>query len=229
VSHNTQSNDLTHHEANAAIGVQAFITVPFFKAGQWKYLFSVHDDRPRVWYPDQIELVQAVAERSFPRIDRTIAELSLQKNEELLRLAMAGAQAGSWDWVPATGKLTWSSEIFDLYGLDPTQSELDYNTWSQTCVHPEDRPWINQALAEIIASGQTSFHLEFRILHPQRGVRWILGLGQLIVHDPKETLRLRGINLDISDRNRQNWPYGNKFNRSTCSPRLPKTFANPWI
>jgi PAS domain S-box-containing protein len=46
--------------------------------------------------------------------DRQQAEAALRKNEQLLRLAMSGAQAGSWDGDIVTGKLNWSLENYQL-------------------------------------------------------------------------------------------------------------------
>lgn len=149
-----------------------------------------------------VRMVGIIREKDEPREENPtrLAEITaaLEENQTLLRLIMNGAQAGSWDWV-TTGKLTWSPEMYGLYGIAPIGSEIDYETWYETCLHPEDRPWLHAKITEIIAQRQPSFQLEFRILHSQLGVRWILSLGQLTVNEQGET-RLSGINMDISDR-----------------------------
>jgi len=127
-------------------------------------------------------------------------EAALYENEQLLRLAITGTQAGTWDWVLATGQITGSPETYQLYGLDPATPLAEYNNWYESYVHPDDRPQIGNALAQMIAQRQSDIQLEFRILHPQQGIRWILSLGHLTLDDQGEPVRLSGINLDISDR-----------------------------
>ncbi|MBI4780857.1 MAG: PAS domain S-box protein [Oscillatoriophycideae cyanobacterium NC_groundwater_1537_Pr4_S-0.65um_50_18] len=123
---------------------------------------------------------------------------ALRQNEQLLRLALTGAQAGSWDWEILTNKVVWSSENFDLHGLTPTPS-LQYEDWANT-LHPDDRERINAETWRCIEEKQAEYRVEFRVIHPQRGIRWLQALGRLIVDDQGEPIRLSGINLDITDR-----------------------------
>ncbi|MGL5065140.1 MAG: hybrid sensor histidine kinase/response regulator, partial [Microcoleus sp.] len=92
-SDNTQTNPVTNAEANAAIGALSFITVPFHKDGEWKYLFSIHDSIPRVWRSDEIELVRELAHRTVPRLDRARAEAALRDSEKRLSLFVKHAPA----------------------------------------------------------------------------------------------------------------------------------------
>ncbi|GET39904.1 PAS domain S-box protein [Microseira wollei] len=200
VSENTQTNSVTNPKANAAIGALSFITVPFHKDGEWKYLFSINDMLPRTWREDEIELVREVANRTFPRLDRACAEAALRENEEMRRLALAGARAGSWNWDLLTGKLTWSSETYHLHGLNPDEGLPEYEDWYNTLLHPDDRQWVNAYVLQAIEQRLPEIELEFRIIHPQQGIRWLLSRGRPTLNDRGELIRLSGINLDISDR-----------------------------
>lgn len=130
--------------------------------------------------------------------DRKRTEAALRQNEQLLRLALTGAQAGSWDWEILTNKVVWSSENYDLHGLPSTLS-IQYEDWANT-LHPDDRDRINAETWRCIEDRQAEYRVEFRIIHPQRGIRWLQALGRLIVNDQGEPIRLSGINLDITDR-----------------------------
>ncbi|HEY9660932.1 MAG TPA: PAS domain-containing protein [Allocoleopsis sp.] len=88
--------------------------------------------------------------------DRKQTEAALRQNEQLLRLALTGAQAGSWDWEISTNKVVWSPENFDLYGLTPTPS-LQYEDWTNT-LHPDDRERVNTETLRVIEdNGSDSF------------------------------------------------------------------------
>lgn len=130
--------------------------------------------------------------------DRKRTEAALRQNEQLLRLALTGAQAGSWDWEISTNKVVWSAENFDLYGLTPTQS-LQYEDWNNT-LHPDDRERVNAETFRVIEEKQAEYRVEFRVVHSQRGIRWLQALGRLVVNEQGAPIRLSGINLDITDR-----------------------------
>jgi PAS domain S-box-containing protein len=137
--------------------------------------------------------------------DRKQAEAALRQNEQLLRLALAGAKAGSWDWELATGKLTWSPEMYHLYGLDrdridPASDPVQYDIWYNNYLHPDDRQRVSDYLASVLEQRLSEIQIEHRIFHPERGFRWLFGLGRLTVNDRGEPVRFNGITLDISDR-----------------------------
>lgn len=131
--------------------------------------------------------------------DSKLAAIQLQENERLLRLALSSAKAGSWDWEIATGKLIWSPETYELYGIDPQKETLEYPDWANT-LHPEDREPNEQKLQELILGQSSELKTEFRIIHPQRGIRWLSGIGNVTCNDNGEPLHLSGINLDITER-----------------------------
>ncbi|MEZ4682696.1 MAG: PAS domain S-box protein [Caldilineaceae bacterium] len=41
---------------------------------------------------------------------------------------------------------------------------------------------------------------EFRILHPERGERWLVGIGQVAYDEAGNATRFTGVNLDITER-----------------------------
>ncbi|PLZ89559.1 hypothetical protein CEN44_12770 [Fischerella muscicola CCMEE 5323] len=128
-----------------------------------------------------------------------LIEAALRQNEQLLRLALSGAQAGSWDWKIQTGEIVWSPENYDLYGINPASGSPQYEDW-YNALHPDDRERTNAEVLRVIEELLPEFRSEFRIVHPQRGIRWLLGLGRLTLDEHGEPMRLSGINLDITDR-----------------------------
>ncbi|MDU0369115.1 PAS domain-containing protein [Hymenobacter endophyticus] len=65
--------------------IAACIAVPYSLGGQWKAYFAVADSRPRPWTDAETALVQDVAARVFPRIERARAEEALRESEEKYR------------------------------------------------------------------------------------------------------------------------------------------------
>ncbi|XGV98540.1 MAG: PAS domain S-box protein [Leptolyngbya sp. BL-A-14] len=131
--------------------------------------------------------------------DRKQTEEALRQNEELLRLTLESAHAGSWNWDLHTNKVVWSPENYDLYGLSPEREPLQYEDWYHA-LHPEDRERASTEVSQVVEQRLLTLQTEFRVVHPQRGTRWLLALGRLILDEQGEPLRLSGINLDITDR-----------------------------
>lgn len=127
------------------------------------------------------------------------SQQKLKEQKQLLRLALSNANAGSWNWEINTGKIVWSPENYDIYGLDPKQSSLQYQDWEDK-LHPEDRARVNQEVQKVVDQKSSQFNTEFRILHPQRGVRWLLGIGNVTFDDEGKPIKLSGINLDVTER-----------------------------
>jgi PAS domain S-box-containing protein len=129
--------------------------------------------------------------------ERKRTEDVLRENEERLRLALKAANAGVWELDLATNRIFWSDDFF-MYGYDES-TPWTYETWTAS-VHPDDRDRIEADLRQRLSSDQSEFQHEFRIIHPQGGVRWIIGLGRIHRDSSGRALRASGINIDITDR-----------------------------
>ncbi len=79
----TQNDPLTNAAAYAAFNIGAFISVPFHQGDTWTYLFTINNSKARVWRDDEIELIQEVTNRVFPRLERLRAETALREQLSL--------------------------------------------------------------------------------------------------------------------------------------------------
>lgn len=180
--------------------IAAHIDVPLLKNNQFVALLAVQQSTPRQWTETEIKLVEETAERTWEAVERAYAEAALHQNEEVLRLALTGSRAGIWEWDLTTGQFSWSEENFRLHGVNPADGEPGYDEWCENLVHPDDRVRVQVYGEEVLEQKLSNINLEFRVLHPQGGMRWLLGLGHLICNAQGEPIRLNGINLDITDR-----------------------------
>lgn len=125
----------------------------------------------------------------------------LRAGETSLQLALDASQAGTWAWDAAAGFSDWDERYQAQYGFDAL-APRSFETW-MSAVHPDDRPQLNERIAAMLAAPDDDvWRQEFRALHPTRGECWMLGLGRLERDANGRPLRLRGINLDITERKR---------------------------
>lgn len=130
--------------------------------------------------------------------DRKRAEQALRDSEQQLALALQAAKAGAWNWELATNRLYWSDEYYRVFGLEPGSVEPSYeNGFSR--LHPDDRGWVEQEVAEAIAQGSNT-NVEYRILLPDGSSRWVTGIGQMFYDELNQPARMAGIVVDITER-----------------------------
>ncbi len=138
--------------------------------------------------PCALTVIQDITEREH-------ASEALRQGEERLRLALRAASAGVWSMDLERGEIFWSEEFRRLYGIErDTPAQLE--TWLER-VHPEDRDRV-AAAHEVFSSVESEFRKEFRIVHPELGIRWILDLGRIERDARGKPQRLMGINLDVT-------------------------------
>lgn len=130
--------------------------------------------------------------------DRRRAEEALQDRELQLRLALQGANAGAWSLDISTGTTFWSQGFRALYGFS-ADAQPRLSTWVDS-IHPDDRDRVRRTFRERPLSTRSEYQQEFRIIHPQRGVRWLLAQGRVERDDSGTALRISGINIDITER-----------------------------
>ena len=124
-------------------------------------------------------------------------EENLRESEERLRLAQESATVGIWDWSVVTGTLDFTSELNKLYGL-PTGTIKTYQDWREK-VHPDDISTVETRRDEAIAKHEP-FDLAFRGLHSSGEYRWIATKGGAIYDEAGTTVRVLGVNIDITER-----------------------------
>lgn len=125
---------------------------------------------------------------------------ALQTSRERLRLALAVANDGLWDWDIATNTTFFDPRYFTMAGYEPDAFPHDFHQWRQR-VHQED---LASALAKIQAhlTGKTKkFDLEFRFRRKDNTYMWIRGQGMVVKRDKEgNPLRMVGTHTDITER-----------------------------
>ncbi|MFA5065178.1 MAG: PAS domain S-box protein [Dehalococcoidia bacterium] len=125
------------------------------------------------------------------------AEEALLKSEALLKEAQGVAHIGHWELDPATMIPAWSEEIFHIFGIDPATGEPSF-TAHRDLLHPDDWDILNNAVRATSTTG-APFEIEFRFLHPLKGIRWMRAIGRVIRDDKGNISRLFGTAQDITD------------------------------
>ncbi|MDX2216855.1 MAG: PAS domain S-box protein [Oculatellaceae cyanobacterium bins.114] len=132
--------------------------------------------------------------------DRKQTEEALRQGEERLRLAMEGAQMGTWDVDLITGKAIWSDYHFTMLGYDPAETgEASEALWYDR-IHPDDQDRVAQEWQQS-RQEHRSYRAEYRIIRADNGqISWLAALGSFTYNQMNEAVRSIGVLFDISDR-----------------------------
>jgi PAS domain S-box-containing protein len=135
--------------------------------------------------------------------DQKRAEAALrQKTDELRRSEFYLAEGqrlahvGSWSFTADGMREYWSAEWFDILGWDPARGVPPIPEYLKI-VHPDDRERVRSVIERMIEKGEGCDE-KYRILHPQRGVRWIRGVGMPLFENGVLT-RFAGTSIDITE------------------------------
>jgi PAS domain S-box-containing protein len=106
------------------------------------------------------------------------------------------AHMGSWVFEPGGFFAYWSRELFQIYGLDPTQAAPTLEKYL-ACIHPQDRDsmasLIKRMIAESLGCDATK-----RILRPNGELRYIRCVGNPIIENGK-LQRILGTAIDVTE------------------------------
>ncbi len=121
----------------------------------------------------------------------------LKTKEAKLQEAQKLAHLGNWEFDLKTEQLTWSEEVFRIFGLDPELPEPTILEHSKQIYLDDRKLWLER-VEEIIESGK-SCDFEFRIVHSDGGVRYIYVKAQTI-SDTGNVIKLFGTLQEITER-----------------------------
>ncbi len=143
---------------------------------------------------------QAEAEHARLVEERLQAERAKRESEETLRFAMTAARLGVWDRDLHNGLVTWTA-------YSQIREDGEPHSWTQTlaesmeAIVPEDRELLIQASDRAIQEN-TGLAIEFRMMVPGLGERWVASRGHVLRDPEGQPLRLIGIGEDITERKR---------------------------
>jgi PAS domain S-box-containing protein len=128
--------------------------------------------------------------------DQKLAEEMLRDRESQLSQAQALAALGAWSWDVGGGVVTWSDELFRIFGVG-SQTIVTYELYLDR-IHPEDRERVESTIRDSMSSGKP-FAFSHRIQRPDGAVRWLECRAEVSLRDGAP-VRVFGIAQDVTER-----------------------------
>jgi PAS domain S-box-containing protein len=130
--------------------------------------------------------------------ERKQLERALQRREDELAQAQRVAGIGTWRWDRDTDTVTWSDEIYRIFGLPHSHTPENY----AALLNP-DRPASQQQL--VIAFGRAvrfgePYSIDMVVPRADGTYRWVIAHGEVESWANGQVASLRGTVLDITER-----------------------------
>ncbi len=176
--------------------------------------------------------------------NQKLKERELHESKMRFNYALDAANSGIWEWEVTTDTLSWSKQMWKLYGLEVNSLPLN----NQLCVdtiHPDDREMASWIIRDALSKG-TAASLEYRTVHPDGSIHWLTSRGMPLRNADGKITRYIGTIIDITERKQIEteliesrkklsqaleaahagvWEWDLKTNKNTCSEEIWSLFG----
>ncbi len=122
----------------------------------------------------------------------------LQRRQLQLSEAEAIGRMGHWHWLIGDDNISWSEEIFRIFGVEQSHFTPGIHSLSDL-VHKRDLGRVVQVFQRAIIE-EKDYDMEFRIVRPGGDVRFIMCEGRCEKDAEGEVIALYGIMQDMTER-----------------------------
>ncbi len=208
-----------HKRVSIAQGIVAYLGTPLRYRERLIGVLNVYAKTRHEFDEEEIALLQAFADHAAIAIEkarlygqakrhaeelgkeiaeRTRVEEDLRKNQRNLAEAQRIAHIGSWECNIKTGQLSWSDEVYRIFGLERPDFGGTYEDFCKR-VHPEDRGRVARVLEEA-QRRYKGYSIEHRIVRPHGEVRIVHEQAEIKCGGRGEACYLVGTVQDITER-----------------------------
>ena len=115
----------------------------------------------------------------------------------LMSDAQRVANFGSWEWRVAEDSVSWSEQLYRIFGLDPEHFEATFDAYLQH-VHPDDRETVEREIEGAIQE-KRPYRFEHRIVRPGGEERAVRCHGEPVLDPAGEVSRMVGVCQDVTE------------------------------
>lgn len=143
-------------------------------------------------------LMVAAARSEWEQSEAALSELA--ESRTALAEAQELAHIGSWEWELAADSVTWTEELYRIFGVEHSGPRANFDTYIAR-IHPDDK---DRTIATIMGAVEADapFHMEHRIIRADGEVRNLDCHGRFTYDSDGKQLRMIGTAQDVTSQRR---------------------------
>jgi len=192
-----------YRDAALSHSLRACWSTPIFSSqGKVIATFAFYYREPQTPSGRDQEMIEQITHLAGVAIERKLTQEELQRSESYLAEAERLTHTGSWNYRPATGKITyWSEEMFRICGLDPRQGGIPDPDESFRFVHPDDRARVSEVALEAFRA-KADFITDYRLLLADGTLKHLHVIWHAVLDETGELVEYVGTAADVTERKR---------------------------
>ncbi len=148
-------------------------------------------------FPDEHIMVGAARDVTMQKEQKR----ELEQSERHLKNAQRIAKMGSWFHDIKTNVVTWTEELYKMFGLD---ADMPAPKWNEQPKNYSKESWeLLSSTVEKTSKDGVPYELELNIIQKDKHMGWILARGEALKDDNGEIYALSGVALDITNKKQQ--------------------------
>lgn len=117
--------------------------------------------------------------------------------ERQLATAQQITHLGSWEWDARTNVVSWSDELYRIYGFEPQSRSISLEFFL-SCLHPTDRERVQREVGAALERGGRFAYPE-RIVRPDGRIRRLSTIGEAVRDEEGHVTGLIGTCRDVTE------------------------------
>jgi len=139
-------------------------------------------------------------------VARDITELKrsnnlIRKREAMLQEAQKLSHIGSWEWDIAHDVVTWTDELYRIFGYEPDEITITYETYLDK-IHPGDKEFVNNIIQKAFKDHKP-FNFYHRVLRDGGTEVTLYAHGEVSVDKHNNVVRMNGTAQDVTELKRK--------------------------
>lgn len=165
-----------------------------------EYTYIKDGDVKRIWSKGTVNFAdgKAISMRGTVRDITKEYQLlqDMMASDQLHKQAQAITHIGNWSWDITTNQVTWSDEMYRIYGLEPQSEQITFQRFMQL-IHPDDREKRKLEISESLETLQAADYY-LRIVNPDGKVKMLKGRGEIITDSQNRPVMYNGTCQDVT-------------------------------